>query len=66
MRLVKTCGERLADAEQKVEILTKSVEAARPVEAPPSSSQGAPSATQTSVPISENSPAPESGEIRLF
>ena len=28
MRLVKACGDRLADAEQKVEILSKSVAAA--------------------------------------
>jgi exonuclease VII small subunit len=28
MRLVKVCGDRLADAEQKVEILSKSVAAA--------------------------------------
>lgn len=28
MRLVKACGDRLADAEQKVEILSKSVSAA--------------------------------------
>ena len=30
MCLVKTCGDRLAEAEQKVEILTRSVEAAKP------------------------------------
>ena len=67
MRLVKACGDRLADAEQKVEILTRSVEAAKPADSPPPSSEGAPSATQTSAPIGENSPAPESaGEIRLF
>ena len=33
MRLVKACGDRLADAEQKVEILSRAV-AAEPVKAP--------------------------------
>ena len=30
MRLVKACGDRLADAEQKVEILSRSVTSAQP------------------------------------
>ena len=33
MRLVKACGDRLADAEQKVEILSKAVEPVKTVEA---------------------------------
>jgi len=33
MRLVKACGDRLADAEQKVEILSKGAAAASPVAA---------------------------------
>jgi exodeoxyribonuclease VII small subunit len=38
MRLVKACGDRLSDAEQKVEILSRSVAAAEPkVPAPESS-----------------------------
>ena len=36
MRLVKACGDRLADAEQKVEILSRAVESSKlpPVAAP--------------------------------
>jgi exodeoxyribonuclease VII small subunit len=36
MRLVKACGDRLADAEQKVEMLSRGApaEAAKPTEAP--------------------------------
>ena len=61
MRLVKACGDRLADAEQKVEILSRSVsvEPAKP----------APLATgEPSTPASPAEPAPSSvdEEIRLF
>ena len=34
MRLVKACGDRLADAEQKVEILSKAAPAAPPANTP--------------------------------
>ncbi len=51
MRLVKACGDRLADAEQKVEILSRalSAESAKPV-APPE----------------ETKPAEPTSDIRLF
>jgi exodeoxyribonuclease VII small subunit len=52
MRLVKACGDRLVDAEQKVEILSRSV-AAEPAKA--AAEPVAPPAT----------PAPDEG-IRLF
>lgn len=51
MRLVKACGDRLADAEQKVEILSRSLT---------DSAKGAASAT----PAAEPSPARD--DIRLF
>ncbi len=35
MRLVKTCGDRLTDAEQKVEILSRAVSAVPPEPPPP-------------------------------
>jgi exodeoxyribonuclease VII small subunit len=51
MRLVKACGDRLADAEQKVEILSRAL-----------SAEPAKSAT-----TEETSPSPTPGEdIRLF
>src|SRR5579871_5599076 len=40
MRLVKACGDRLADAEQKIEILSRGVPAGNPV-APASTSESA-------------------------
>ena len=53
MRLVKVCGEKLAEAEQKVEVLSKSAPAAE---------------TKTAAPAGEEAPMPEEpGEdIRLF
>jgi exodeoxyribonuclease VII small subunit len=51
MRLVKACGDRLADAEQKVEILSRSLT---------DSAKGAAS----SAPAAE--PAQEKDDIRLF
>jgi len=51
MRLVKTCGDRLADAEQKVEILSRAVSAE--------------SAKPGAVPEEDKSAEPIS-EIRLF
>ena len=51
MRLVKACGDRLADAEQKVEILSRSLT---------DSAKGAAS----SAPAAE--PAPDKDDIRLF
>jgi exodeoxyribonuclease VII small subunit len=51
MRLVKACGDRLADAEQKVEILSRSLT---------DSAKGAASAT----PAAE--PAADKDDIRLF
>ncbi len=61
MRLVKACGDRLTDAEQKVEILSKGAPAANPV----SSSVAAPlAATGTDTNLT---PAPEGEEeIRLI
>jgi len=50
MRLVKACGDRLADAEQKVEILSRAL-SAQPA--------------QPSAPTDENSPSPKD-DIRLF
>ncbi len=54
MRLVKVCGERLADAEQKVEILSR---AATPAATEPAKSSG----TTDTIPAAK----PED-EIRLF
>lgn len=42
MRLVKSCGDRLTDAEQKVEILSR---AAEPAKAPPASAEEKPADT---------------------
>ena len=50
MRLVKTCGERLTDAEQKVEILSRAI---------------APDPVKT-IPGDETPPEKESGDIKLF
>lgn len=50
MRLVKTCGDRLSDAEQKVEILSRAVETAKPA---PESAE-------------EKPPAESKDDIRLF
>jgi exodeoxyribonuclease VII small subunit len=63
MRLVKACGDRLADAEQKVEILSKG--AASATANPVSSSVSAPLASASSD--TKLTPAPEGGdEIRLI
>ncbi len=51
MRLVKTCSERLAEAEQKVEILSRS----------PS-----PEAAKAPVAADENPPPAAKNEIKLF
>ncbi len=51
MRLVKACGDRLANAEQKVEVLSRAL----------SSEGGAPGAAP-----GENKPAEPTGDIRLF
>jgi exodeoxyribonuclease VII small subunit len=62
MRLVKACGDRLADAEQKVEILSKSAAAAAN---PVSPSVSAPLASASSD--TKLSPAPGGeDEIRLI
>ncbi len=53
MRLVKACGDRLADAEQKVEILSKSLATELPRVAP------------ASAPAAETPAAPDE-DIRLF
>jgi exodeoxyribonuclease VII small subunit len=50
MRLVKVCGDRLADAEQKVEILSKAV---------------TPEAAKTAAPAAE-APAKPAEDIKLF
>jgi len=52
MRLVKTCGDRLADAEQKVEILSRAVEPAKTAAA--------------AEPIEGAPPAKPADDIRLF
>ncbi len=51
MRLVKACGDRLTDAEQKVEILSKAI-AADPA--------------KTSAPAEATAPAKSGEDIRLF
>ncbi len=51
MRLVKTCGTRLADAEQKVEILSR----ATPAEA-----------AKSAAPTSEPAPTKLADDIKLF
>ena len=51
MRLVKTCGDRLADAEQKVEILSRAMATAPP---------------KAAAPTEEAPPPPPKDEIRLF
>ena len=56
MRLVKACGDRLADAEQKVEILSRAV-SAEPARLP----------ATADITTEEPSPPPApTGEIRLF
>jgi exodeoxyribonuclease VII small subunit len=45
MRLVKTCGDRLADAEQKVEILSRAV-ATEPAKASATTEEAPPSASK--------------------
>jgi exodeoxyribonuclease VII small subunit len=57
MRLVKTCGDRLADAEQKVEILSRAL-TAEPGKA------GAVAAPAGEIPPAE--PVPPEEDIRLF
>lgn len=52
MRLVKVCGDRLTDAEQKVEILSRAVESSK--------------AQPASSPAEENSPEKPEDDIRLF
>jgi exodeoxyribonuclease VII small subunit len=54
MRLIKACGDRLTDAEQKVEILS------RTVSADPAKAAAAPETPET------QSPAPPEDDIRLF
>ena len=51
MRLVKACGDRLADAEQKVEILSRAVPA---------------EAAKSAAPAAEAPPAKPAGDIKLF
>ncbi len=51
MRLVKACGDRLTDAEQKVEILSKAAESAK---------------IPASEPAAEKSPEKTDDEIKLF
>jgi exonuclease VII small subunit len=51
MRLVKACGDRLADAEQKVEILSRAVPA---------------EAAKAATPASETPPAAAAEDIKLF
>jgi exodeoxyribonuclease VII small subunit len=51
MRLVKSCGDRLADAEQKVEILSRAITTAPAKEA---------------APTEEAAPVTPKDEIRLF
>jgi len=51
MRLVKACGDRLADAEQKVEILSRSISAEPP---------------KPAAPAGEPAPAKSGEDIRLF
>jgi exodeoxyribonuclease VII small subunit len=55
MRLVKACGNRLADAEQKVEILSRAVNASEPGKTPPAAEAA------DTIPVAK----PED-EIRLF
>jgi len=54
MRLVKACGDRLTDAEQKVEILSRSVSAE------------AAKAIPASAPTGETPPTEPEEDIRLF
>ena len=51
MRLVKACGDRLADAEQKIEILSRAVSAEQP---------------KPSAATDETSSAASKDEIKLF
>ena len=55
MRLVKACGDRLADAEQKVEILSRAV-GAEPAKAP----------ATADAPAGDGAPPAPTEEIRLF
>jgi len=52
MRLVKACADRLADAEQKVEILSRAISAAEPAKA--------------AAPTEETPPPAPQDDIRLF
>ncbi len=65
MRLVKACGDRLADAEQKVEILSKGASSTSPVSAtaPVSPEVAAPLAGAGDTALS---PAKPEEEIRLI
>ena len=54
MKLVKSCGDRLTDAEQKVEILSKAAEPAKVA------------ASASAEPAAETSPTQAEDEIRLF
>ncbi len=56
MRLVKACGDRLSDAEQKVEILSRAVSPAGPVKG----------ATPAPLPTAETEIATTEDDIRLF
>ena len=51
MRLVKACGDRLADAEQKVEILSRGVAAEQ---------------AKPAAPAAESAPAKPAEDIKLF
>jgi exodeoxyribonuclease VII small subunit len=54
MRLVKACGDRLADAEQKVEILSRAAAAAEPSKA------------ASPLPAADAPPAKTKDDIKLF
>jgi exodeoxyribonuclease VII small subunit len=51
MRLIKACGDRLTDAEQKVEILSRAISAEQ---------------TKTPATPEDTTPVPPKDEIRLF
>jgi exodeoxyribonuclease VII small subunit len=63
MRLVKACGDRLADAEQKVEILSRSASGAATSATPVSPSLAAPLAGNSDTAIT---PPPVEDDIRLI
>ncbi len=63
MRLVKACGDRLADAEQKVEILSKGAPAAGAVPISPAAAASLAAAGDTAL---APAPAKAEEEIRLI